>query len=106
MEIKASASLQGLNIVMRPVLIIADDLWREFGRPEGVTVTSGTDGTHSAGSLHYYGYALDFRIRYFSEETIQRLYQELCKRLSALDDVSYECFLESDHIHVEYEVIK
>ena len=103
MELKPGASLQGLQLPMRAALIVADRLWRQYGRPEGVTVTSGTDGTHSAGSLHYYGYALDFRIRYFHEVTIQSLYQDLCSHLAALDGYSYDCILERDHIHVEYD---
>lgn len=100
-EIKAGASLQGLQIPMRNVLMIAENIWRSAGRPEGVTVTSGTDGAHSAGSLHYYGYAVDLRIRYFSPDVFSRVFSDLSSRLSDVD-IHYRCILEDDHIHVEY----
>ena len=101
MELKSGASLQGLQLPMRLVLIIAEQIWRDAGRPEGVTVTSGTDGIHSAGSLHYYGFALDFRIRYFSSDVAARVSSDLSRRLLAIDRF-YRVLLEPDHIHVEY----
>lgn len=57
--IKESASLRGLQLLMRPVLIEAERIFGSFGLP--CVVTSGLDGTHSAGSFHYYGYAVDLR---------------------------------------------
>lgn len=98
MIIKEGASLQGLQIVMRPVLIAADKVWKEHDQE--LVVTSGTDGTHSAGSLHYYGLALDFRTRYFSETDKNTVYSELIKEL---DPRLYDVILHNTHIHVEYD---
>ena len=105
MLIKEGASLQGLSIQMRPALISAERIWKKYGRSEGVTVTSGTDGCHSAGSLHYYGYGLDFRIRYFSEPIALAVSEELSVSLSSISD-KYQVILLGDHIHVEYDITK
>ena len=68
MEIKDGVVLAGLDPCMRPAMVNAERIWKRFGRSEGVTITSGLDGCHSAGSLHYYGLALDFRTHYFTAE--------------------------------------
>lgn len=100
MQIKEGVILAGLDIKMRPVLIEAEKIWKRYGREEGVTVTSGLDGTHSAGSLHYYGRALDFRTRYFSDGERNAVFAEL---VDALDGTLYDFVNHSTHIHVEYD---
>ncbi len=97
MQIKEGASLQGLDIKMRPVLIAADVIWKKYGQE--LVVTSGTDGTHSAGSLHYYGRALDFRTRYFDKEELDKVFNSMCEKLN--DD--YDVVVHDTHIHVEYD---
>ena len=101
MKIKEGASLIGLKLEMRPVLIEADAIWRELGQE--LVITSGTDGEHSAGSLHYYGYAVDLRIRYFTQEEKYKAFSEL---VSALEFDGYDIYLHDTHIHVEYDAIK
>ena len=41
--------------------VIADQVYAAFGESE-LVVTSGTEGTHSPGSLHYVGLAIDLRL--------------------------------------------
>lgn len=101
MKIKEGASLNGLQTVMRIALVEADVIWRELGQE--LTVTSGTDGEHSAGSLHYYGYALDFRTRYFNKEERWEAYASL---VEALEFDGFNIYLHDTHIHVEYDQIK
>lgn len=101
MKIKEGASLQGLDLKMRPVLIEADKIWINVGDEE-LVVTSGTDGCHSAGSLHYYGLALDLRTRYFDEETKLEVFNDLRKILWQYSD-KYDVVLHKSHIHVEYD---
>jgi len=96
MKIKKGASLAGLQIEMRPALMAAEKIWVNYGRE--LVITSGTDGEHSAGSLHYYGYAVDFRTRYFDFETLNQVYQDLRLELPA----EFRIKLESTHMHVEY----
>lgn len=98
MKIKPGAQIAGLDIRMRPALIIADRIWREHGQE--LVVTSGLDGEHSAGSLHYYGLALDFRSRYFSPEEKAKVVRALRERLPH----GLEVVEHATHIHVEYDV--
>jgi hypothetical protein len=98
MQIKEGASLSGLQLAMRPALQVAEYVWKEYG--EELVVTSGTDGVHSAGSLHYYGYALDFRTRYFDYETKMKVFRDLVYQLRKRQ--GFVVLLEKDHIHVEY----
>ncbi len=102
MRIKAGVSLAGLKIEMRDVLKAADLVWTHLGRKEGVTVTSGLNGLHSAGSYHYYGYALDFRTYYFGGVTKMDAWRRLKNRLKRISPC-YDVAIEKDHIHVEYD---
>jgi hypothetical protein len=97
MEIKEGVRLQGLQPEMIVALMIAKDVWDDYG--QRITITSATDGPHSDMSLHYCGRALDFRTRYFDEETRPVVYDELVKALGSQYDVVYH----STHIHVEYD---
>jgi hypothetical protein len=101
MRIKEGASLQNLRMPMRKVLVAAEKIWQKYGQE--LVVTSGTDGEHSAGSLHYYGYALDFRTRYFTDEEKSLIGEELRNELiqcGVLDP--YRVIIHKTHIHVEW----
>lgn len=99
MKIKQGASLQGLSIIMRQALISADTIWHSLGQE--LVVTSGTDGTHSPESLHYYGYALDFRTHYFTDTQKQVAFIRLDDTLSKL---GFQVIKHKTHIHVEYQL--
>lgn len=99
MVLKEGVSLQGLHISMRRALIQADNIWKAFGRAEGVTVTSGTDGKHSSGSWHYYGLALDFRTYYFDDP------HEVATELRAALPPGFDVVVETDHMHVENDAV-
>ena len=97
MQIKEGVILNGLQIEMRPVLIAAESIWKSFHQE--LVVTGGLDGEHSAGSLHYYGFALDFRTRYFSEEVVDKVAEDLRRQLGT----DYDVIVHRSHIHVEYD---
>ncbi len=88
--------MAGLQPVMRPVLREAERIWQSHGESAGVTITEGTGGVHSAGSWHYYGYALDLRTRYFSDDQKAVVYVDLKQSLPG-----YYVVEHSTHIHVE-----
>lgn len=50
--------------VMKKAMKVAERIWKAHDRAEGITVTAGKDGVHSAGSWHYYGAAGDLRTNY------------------------------------------
>lgn len=91
--------MTGLQIQMRPVLELADRIWTELGQE--LVVTSATEGQHRPGSLHYYGYALDLRTRYFTEEEKRAAAQLLRGALTDID-ARFMVLKESTHIHVEW----
>lgn len=92
-----SVNIYGLNVVMQPVLKYAAIIWRKYGQE--VVVTSARDGIHSVGSLHYYGYAVDLRTRYFDDHVIPQVAQDLRLELGS----DYQVVVEGNHIHVEYD---
>ena len=99
MKIKDGVTIAGLNIKMRIVLIMADLIWEELGQE--LVITSGLEGTHSAGSLHYYGYAVDFRTFYFTEEEKKKAIEDLRDNLG----LEYDVVWHNSHVHVEYNKV-
>jgi len=96
MKIKSGVIMQGLKLPMRKVLKEADKLWKENGKE--LVVTSALDGTHSAGSYHYFGYALDFRTRYFLAGRSKIIAGKLQQKLGN----KYFVIFEGNHIHVQF----
>ena len=60
-----------------------------------LVITSGKDGIHGKGSLHYEGKAVDLRTWNVLVSLVSRLQAEL--------GPNFEVVLEKDHIHVEYD---
>ena len=104
-----SVNIWGLQPEMQPVLKWAEDIWEHYLATE-VIVTSARDSMHSAGSLHYYGYAVDLRTwdstGHQVDDDVRR---ELAKSLRihlAEYSAYYDVITHSTHIHVEYDYIK
>ncbi len=96
--LKDGVSLVGLQIEMQVVLKEMDRLYAVEG--ENLWVTAGTDGQHSPGSLHYFGRALDFRTRFFSEA----IALEIANKVRKLLPDNYDVVLhKGSHIHIEYD---
>lgn len=77
---------------------IASAIYASLGVP--FVVTSGTEGRHSANSLHYGGNAMDLRRR--DLDSAGKTSQAVSALKSQLGS-NYDVVLESDHIHVEYD---
>jgi len=69
------------------------------GVPE---ITSGREGSHGDSSYHYVGYALDFSIEGLSLSDQRLLITNMGDDLGEL----YDIVLESDHVHVEFDVAR
>lgn len=99
----ASVSLVGLNLNMKPVLVEVERIWNIY-QHEAV-ITAGTEAIknncfiHSLGSLHPFGRALDFRTRYFTDETVIIITQELKSSLGS----DFDVIIHKSHIHIEYD---
>lgn len=103
MKIKDGVIMSGLSLAMRPVLMKASEIWAELGQE--LVITSALDGSHAASSLHYYGYALDFRTRYFDEDEkliATRMLSDAIRKDFCND---YRVVVHDTHIHVEYRAI-
>lgn len=88
-------------IIMAAIANVVQDLQE----PVAVVITSGTDGAHMKGSLHYKGAALDVRTKNFPSVRAKRTFlQAVLTRLGS----GYEGFLEHEggvheHIHIEWD---
>ena len=91
-----SVNIWGLQKEMQPVLKAADIIWKQFGQE--LVVTSARDGMHSAGSLHYYGYAVDLRIWYLEDRL-----NAIRTRLLDILGKDYDIVIHESHLHVEYD---
>lgn len=101
MKLKDNAvNIWGLKKEMRPVLHNAEKIWKNHGQE--LVVTCARNGMHSAGSLHYFGLAIDLRTNYFKNlaETKQVAYE-----LSNVLGSNYDVIIEDTHIHVEYDTL-
>lgn len=99
MKIKKGVELEGLEPEAWLIVGYADRVWKDMGRPKGVTITSGLDGVHMKNSKHYIGMALDLRTRYFSDEDRAQVAEYLQSDLGK----DYDVVSHSSHIHVEYD---
>ncbi len=93
MKQKSGVNLAGLDIRIRPALIACKSVLKELNKP--FTITAGLDGEHSAGSLHYYGLAVDIRTRHLTSDEKSILYTKLT---STLDD-NFDIILHDSHLH-------
>lgn len=66
-------------------------------------VTSGVGKKHSKRSLHYVGYALDYRTKHLSDDVKRKIVKEIQEALPCCDVVLEHLGEEQEHIHVEYD---
>lgn len=97
MRLKNGASINGIQPDIIAALVPAALIWDRHGQE--LVVTSGTDGEHSEGSLHYAGLALDFRTRYFGMDQVFEVASDLRKALGT----DYDVVIEPSHIHCEFD---
>ena len=98
MKLKDGVIMAGLDIRMRQALIKMDSVYKMY--QQELTITSGLDGCHSAGSLHYYGLALDIRTRFFTNDQKMKCHRRLVDDLG----LCFKVILEKTHIHIQYKL--
>jgi len=100
--IKAGASVAGLRTEILIAWYIANEVYEKYRNPRCV-LTSGTDGKHKEGSLHYVGLAIDLRTNNFPDGgcdsfLVDAVVEVLAERLGE----EYDVVRESNHIHIEF----
>lgn len=99
MKLKPGVSLKDMKPQTLMGAFIVDGIYKDFGRPEGVTITSVNDGKHMKGSKHYDGLAFDCRTRYFELQMQHEVFNQIKHDLGSEFDVIFH----ETHIHVEYD---
>ena len=94
--IKNGVDLRGLTPQMAIAYTIATKCYGQYD----CVITSANDSKHGPNSLHYSGRALDLRTRHLNEQGLQAVFHKLKEALGEQFDV----VLESDHIHLEWDV--
>jgi len=85
--------------VMDRVINAAWPSYARRGAHDSFVVTSAHDGTHSPGSLHDDGLAVDLRVWGFTDDERAQVAYEIQERLGARWDVVDE----ATHVHIEYD---
>ncbi|OQA91174.1 MAG: hypothetical protein BWY26_01123 [Elusimicrobia bacterium ADurb.Bin231] len=111
-DVKDDANVDNLSDEMIEALEQVVEVWDDNNAPTPV-ITSGNDGEHGEGSLHYEDEAVDLRGNNVSDEEMQQLADDLQEALGDDYDVIAEFFPDdpdteqdeslNDHIHVEYD---
>lgn len=96
MKIKNGVDLTGMHPATIPMDTAVERAMAEITEP---VITSGRDGKHKTGSLHYEGKAKDFRTNYLSPIA----QAALRNRVKALLGKDYDVVLEPTHLHIEYD---
>jgi len=97
-KLKEGVIMAGLKLPMQKVLIEANYLWTVMGKD--LVIASALDGEHSAGSYHYYGYALDFRTTHLTQDQALQLVKQLKEVLPS----AYTVIWHKTHIHVQFNM--
>lgn len=94
-----TVSIKGIKPELLLGLIIVDQVMQSQGQQ--AVVTSGSEETtkHGTTSLHYNGYAIDLRSRFF---THPNQIIKLCMKALG-NNPDYEMIFEGNHFHLEYQ---
>ncbi len=98
MKIKSGVSLAELQPQMAIAVLVVESVYQAMGTE--AVITSGSDGQHMTGSLHYKGLALDFRISNLSVTSRAKL---ATSQITAALGEEFDVVLEADHLHIEFD---
>jgi len=97
LSIKETVLLQGLKPEALLIVLVANEVFASVGYD--CVITSVTDNKHTAKSLHPFGYSIDLRTKHVPVEKHAALTKEIATRLGP----QFDCVLEVDHIHCEFD---
>lgn len=91
------ARISGVRTEIFAALVMVDQVYRRRGFE--MEWTSGVESTHSPGSLHYVGLAVDIGITAVGESQRGPLAQEIKDTIGE----DFDVVLRKDHIHIEFQ---
>ena len=97
-SIKKGVRICGISPEMMLAHTIVSSVFEKYGAD--TTVTSALDGQHSRASKHYSGQALDYRTYHINSKLELN---KIAKEIGSALGQDFDCCLESDHIHVEFD---
>ena len=98
LRFKPGVKLFGIQPEVVLAATVVASVYSEFDNAECV-ITSITDGDHGNNSLHYKGFAIDFRTRHIP----MGMLDTLRSRVQACLGDDFDIVLERTHLHVEYD---
>lgn len=96
MRLKQGVSLAGLKPEALAGMMLADEVFKAAAID--CVVTSGTEGKHSPGSLHYVGLAFDLRSR-----ALYSLLDGVVQDLKGALGAEFDVVVAPTHIHIEFQ---
>jgi hypothetical protein len=88
-----TVNIEGLDPILKAALVQIEYVYAKYHTE--LVITSGKDGKHGEGSLHYEGKAVDLRT--------WNVLASLVNQLKAHLGPDYDVVLEADHIHIELD---
>lgn len=85
------------QIAVPVAIMVCNEVLTE--RDHNCVITSGLEGSHRRGSLHYIGHAFDIRTSAIPEEDRESIRREIAGRIGA----DFDVVLEATHFHIEYQ---
>ena len=93
--LKQGVDVRGLQPVMWNMIYDIEPFYRE--QDLVLIITSGLDGIHGTGSLHYVGLAIDIRTKTLSEP------RDMYERIKSVLAPAFDVVWHDTHIHIEYQ---
>ena len=98
LSLKPGVKMFGVRPEMVLAATVVASVYSEFNNSQCV-ITSITDGKHRKNSIHYKGFAMDFRTRHIPIGMLGTLRA----RVQACLGSEFDVVLEETHLHVEYD---
>jgi hypothetical protein len=97
LTLKPDVRITGLRPEIILAIVAAERAYAEIGCE--LMLTSGIEGQHGRGSLHFAGCAVDFRTQNVPADKLQPLVEKIRYALGA----DFDVVLEKNHCHVEWQ---
>lgn len=101
-SLKQGVKISGVKPEIVLCINIVASIYNTYGKD--CVVTSVKDGKHKDNSLHYDGYAVDFRTKHLDNDNKILIVRLITEALGEEFDVILESLgLDNEHLHVEFQ---